>query len=173
MANRLFFAIPIRRSQQLPLLKLQAQLPPIGRPVAAYKLHLTLAFLGDVSHAAEQQLLQRWQHLSFSACQLHFNQLQHWPNAQVLALTSATCPAPLYQLASALQQDAANHGLYQSRHGFRPHISLLRDCPTVEQLPQPAMLTIDCDEVQLLRSEYSGTGVAYYPIKRWHSTASA
>ncbi|QIZ77677.1 RNA 2',3'-cyclic phosphodiesterase [Ferrimonas lipolytica] len=169
MANRLFFAVPVPRSQQLPLLRLQTQLEGAGRPVLASNFHITLAFLGNVCAAAQQQLLQRWQGLSLPPCQLSLNQLQLWPKAQVLALTSNECPTPLYQLAGALQRDAAKHGLHQSQHGFRPHLTLFRGAQqsplATQHLQQPIL--INCNEVQLMISEQTPAGVSYQPIKRW------
>ncbi|WP_298444055.1 RNA 2',3'-cyclic phosphodiesterase [uncultured Ferrimonas sp.] len=167
MANRLFFAIPVPRSQQLPLLKLQTQLEGAGRAVLASNFHITLAFLGSVNASAQQQLLHRWQDLTLPRCQLQFDQLTLWPQAQVLALTGRHCPTPLYQLAGALQRDAAQHGLHQSSRGFRPHVTLFRGATAEPALPLPQPIQVDCREVQLMISEPTPAGVSYQPLKRW------
>ncbi|WP_051202201.1 RNA 2',3'-cyclic phosphodiesterase [Ferrimonas senticii] len=168
MANRLFFAIPIPRSQHFPLLRLQTQFEGMGKPVRANNFHITLAFLGNVNASSQQQLLTRWQSLALPKGQLQFNQLQLWPKAQVLALTANTCPAPLYQLAGALQRDAQQHGLHHSHHGFRPHITLFRHAGQPPPATALAPLTVDYQEVQLMLSEHTPDGVIYQPIKRWY-----
>lgn len=168
MANRLFFAVPVERSQQLPLLKLQTQLEGAGKPVQASNFHITLAFLGAVTAQQQQQLIQRWQQLTLPRCQLQLDQLQLWPKAQVLALTASQCPTPLFQLAGAMRNDASQQGLHHSKQGFRPHVTLFRKAETLPELALANPITIDCTEVQLMISEQTPAGVSYQPIKRWY-----
>ncbi|MBS0976282.1 2'-5' RNA ligase family protein, partial [Serratia rubidaea] len=54
-SRRLFFALPLPDSLQQQVIRWRADAfaPQDGRPVAAANLHLTLAFLGEVSSQKE------------------------------------------------------------------------------------------------------------------------
>ncbi len=176
MAARLFFAVPLDRITQLALIRQQAHLgtalPPNGqaRVVPAANLHITLAFLGNVTQSQRQALLARWQNLTVPRVELTFDSLAHWPRAGVLCLAARQIPAPLTQLANALRRDAARHGLHASQRGFRPHITLFRGVESLGTDPQtltPAPLTIKVNRVALMESVFEPGGVRYESLKSW------
>ncbi|GAA5191838.1 RNA 2',3'-cyclic phosphodiesterase [Ferrimonas gelatinilytica] len=185
MAARLFFAVPLDRINQLALIRQQARLSGVlsrpemaegekkphrpARLVPVANLHLTLAFLGNVTQSQRQALLARWQTLAVPRVTLTLDGLAHWPRARVICLTTQYTPPPLSQLANALRRDAACHGLHASQRGFRPHITLFRDVGPLPAGPltltQPITLTIN--KVALMESVFEPGGVRYQSIKTW------
>ncbi|SHI22779.1 RNA 2',3'-cyclic phosphodiesterase [Ferrimonas marina] len=173
MAQRLFFSVPVPRVTQLALLRQQSALAQAGvrgRPVPAANFHLTLAFLGNVTASQKASLLERWAELVPPDLQLSLDTLHYWAKPGVLALGARRTPIALGQLASALQQDAAHHGLHASRQAFRPHITLFRGASALlpelpEQLEPPIILP--CHSVELMLSENGPGGVEYHRLKHW------
>ncbi|GAA4895215.1 RNA 2',3'-cyclic phosphodiesterase [Ferrimonas pelagia] len=173
MAQRLFFALPVARTSQLALLKLQSQLAQAGihgRMIPATNFHLTLAFLGSVTASQKDALLARLADLTVPDLHLELDTLHYWAKPGIVALGARRTPIALGQLATQLQQDAYQHGLHPTRHAFRPHITLFRGAsallPDLAHVPeQPIVMT--SHSVELMVSVNGPAGVEYHCLKRW------
>ncbi|VEA69906.1 2'-5'-RNA ligase [Serratia rubidaea] len=127
-SRRLFFALPLPDSLQQQVIRWRADAfaPQDGRPVAAANLHLTLAFLGEVSSQKEAALKRLAGRISQPGFSLQLDDLGHWPRPGVVWLGCKRAPRGLLQLAQMLRSQAARSGCYQSPLPFHPHITLLR-----------------------------------------------
>jgi len=168
--RRLFFALPIPAQLHRPLVAWRAEhfTPEAGRPVAAANLHLTLAFLGDVSQQKTDALCQLAARIRQPAFELTLDTLGHWPRPQVVWLGCRRAPHPLLQLAEQLRSHAARNGCYQNGLPFHPHITLLR--ATEQQVALPASTpgwTFKADHFVLYESTYSGGRTRYQPLQQW------
>ncbi|QKO14989.1 2'-5'-RNA ligase [Dickeya solani] len=86
--------------------------------MAAANLHLTLAFLGEVSDAKIQVLQTLAGRIRQPAFTLNLNDAGHWPRPGVVWLGCRQAPRGLLQLAEMLRSQAARNGCYQPLSRF-------------------------------------------------------
>lgn len=111
--------------------------PEAGRPVAAENLHLTLAFLGDVSADKQQALIALAGRIRQPGFTLNLDDAGQWLRSRVVWLGTRQSPRGLLQLANILRAQAARSGCYQSPQPFHPHVTLLRDASHAVAIPPP------------------------------------
>ncbi len=140
VTRRLFFAVALPEALRRRVVDWRAGQFPVeaGRPVAADNLHLTLAFLGDVSANKEQAFRSAATRLQQKAFTLTFDDCGQWPGAGVVWLGMRRAPRGLLQLAQWLRSQAARNGCYQSPLPFHPHVTLLRQAYKAVALPPGA-----------------------------------
>lgn len=77
--------------------------PEAGRPVAAENLHLTLAFLGDVSADKQQALIALAGRIRQPGFTLNLDDAGQWLRSRVVWLGTRQSPRGLLQLANMLR----------------------------------------------------------------------
>ncbi|KDM92693.1 RNA 2',3'-cyclic phosphodiesterase [Photobacterium galatheae] len=133
VSQRMFFALPLNEppaANQTPfqrLCQLKESFPGKGRTVPDANLHLTLAFLGQVTTQQRDQLLALVDPLEIPAFAILFNHLGYWKRSKVLWLGSEETPDALLMLTQQLSQCAQAVGLPQEDRTYRPHITLRRN----------------------------------------------
>ncbi|GIU44652.1 RNA 2',3'-cyclic phosphodiesterase [Shewanella algidipiscicola] len=170
MHNRLFLGVSPAPEHILQLTSLQQTLTTDGQAVPRANLHMTLAFLGQVSPTATTQLIDELNQLSaqrklssFSVC---LNELILWPKAKALCLVARLDDPHLVALQHLCQQVAANLGLHQQQHPFTPHITLFRK--TKQFTPQATEpITLNANTLHLFQSVSDNTGVHYPIMHSW------
>ena len=137
VTQRLFFAIslPCELQQQLVRWRAENFAEDAGRPVVAASLHITLAFLGEVSAETSQRLQTLAARIIQPGFDLDLDDAGHWPRPGVVWLGCQRPPRALLQLASLLRAQAARHGCAQSPQPFHPHLTLLRHASQPVALP--------------------------------------
>lgn len=137
--KRLFFAIDLPDDARAQIIAWRAAhfASEDGRPVAAANLHLTLAFLGDVSNDKQRALAQLAGRIRQPGFTLHLDDAGQWLRSRVVWLGMRQPPRGLLQLANMLRAQAARSGCYQSPQPFHPHITLLRDASHTVAIPPP------------------------------------
>lgn len=135
--HRLFFGIGLPATLQQQIVRWRADQFPAeaGRPVVAASLHITLAFLGDVSAEKARRLQQQAERIRQLPFILHLDDAGHWPRPGVVWLGCRQAPRGLLQLAERLRSQAARSGCQQSSQPFHPHITLLRNATRPVTLP--------------------------------------
>lgn len=126
--KRLFFAIELPGDVQQQIVHWRAASFPgdAGRPVAAANLHLTLAFLGEVSADKQRALSAMAGRIRQPGFTLTLDDAGQWLRSRVVWLGTRQPPRGVLQLANMLRAQAARSGCYQSPQPFHPHITLLR-----------------------------------------------
>ncbi|MBP2169856.1 2'-5' RNA ligase [Erwinia toletana] len=168
--RRLFFGIGLPQTIQQEIIAWRAAAfdAAAGRPLAAANLHLTLAFLGEVSDektTAISRLAGRIRQPPFT---LHIDDAGHWPRPGVVWLGLRQAPRGLVQLAEMLRSQAARSGCYQSPHPFHPHISLLRNATRpVAMPPRDFHWQFDVTHFSLLQSTFAQGRSSYKVIESW------
>lgn len=168
--KRLFFALEIPAPIQQQVIQWRAaQFPPeAGRPIAAANLHLTLAFLGEISEQKQQTLMELAGRIQQPAFTLTLDDAGHWPRSRVVWLGSRQPPRGLLQLANLLRAQAARSGCYQSPQPFHPHVTLLRNAAHQVSIPAPGFhWTFPVTEFVLYSSQFSQGRTQYQPLARW------
>lgn len=169
-AKRLFFAIelPAEIQQQVIVWRAAQFSPDAGRPVAAANLHLTLAFLGDVSAEKQRALSEMAGRIRQPGFTLTLDDAGQWLRSRVVWLGTRQPPRGLLQLANMLRAQAARSGCYQSPQPFHPHITLLRDASHAVNIPPPGFRwSFEVSEFVLYESQFVQGRPRYTPLKRW------
>lgn len=171
--RRLFFGIglPTTIQQEIIAWRASAFNADAGRPLAAANLHLTLAFLGEISDekaSAISRLAARIRQPPFT---LHLDDAGHWPRPGVVWLGPRQAPRGLVQLAELLRSQAARSGCYQSPHPFHPHISLLRNATrSIAMPPRNFHWQFDVEQFSLLQSTFKQGHSSYKIVESWPLT---
>jgi RNA 2',3'-cyclic 3'-phosphodiesterase len=134
-----------------------------GKPVPQGKIHLTLAFLGEVPPtriAAATSI-----GLAARAFDLAFDRLGQFRDARVAWAGCADAPAALLEVQSRLAAKVRAAGFALEDRPFAPHVTLVRR--TGRGLPPTAIEPVAwrAREVALMRSE-TGTG-RYSRLATW------
>lgn len=171
--KRLFFALELPDDVQQQIIHWRAAHFPVdsGRPVAAANLHLTLAFLGEVSAEKQRALATLAGRIRQPGFTLDLNDAGQWLRSQVVWLGTRQPPRGLLQLASMLRSQAARSGCYQSPQPFHPHITLLRSTAHAVPIPAPGFnWRVPVDTFSLFCSEYARGRTRYTRLERWTLT---
>ncbi|PWC09875.1 RNA 2',3'-cyclic phosphodiesterase [Brenneria roseae subsp. americana] len=170
VTRRLFFALSLPEKIQQDIIRWRAEhfLAEAGRPVAAANLHLTLAFLGEVSEQKEQVLRTLAGRISQPAFTVNLNDAGQWPRPGVVWIGCRQAPRGLLQLAELLRSQAARNGCYQTSQPFHPHITLLRGATRPVALP-PADFnwSINMDHFSLYQSLFENGRTRYQTLASW------
>lgn len=169
-SKRLFFAIEMPATIQKQIVRWRADhFPPeAGRPVTAANLHLTLAFLGDVSAEKQRALAAMAGRIVQPGFTLQLDDAGQWLRSRVVWLGTRQPPRGLLQLASMLRAQAARSGCYQSPQPFHPHITLLRDAGRAVAIPPPGFhWTLPVNTFALCESQFSQGRTRYTTLQRW------
>lgn len=169
---RYFFALWPDDTVRRRLASAAAQLP-IGEGPAAYRikpdrLHLTLAWLGELSRAQVEAAKLAAKDVRGRQFLLRLDRLDHFVQAGVLWIGPSSLPPELARLKAELDRELLRYGLPVAEEPFVPHVSCQRNvrAPVVAARPSvywPAL------EFVLLRSARSASGRAdgYRVVKRW------
>ncbi|HFF8548498.1 TPA: RNA 2',3'-cyclic phosphodiesterase [Kluyvera cryocrescens] len=169
-SKRLFFAIEIPAKIQKQLVQWRADHFPAdaGVPVAAANMHMTLAFLGEVSAEKQRALATLAGRIQQPGFTLHLDDAGQWLRSRVVWLGTRQPPRGLLQLANMLRAQAARSGCYQSPQPFHPHLTLLRHAGQAVPIPAPGFhWEFPVTEFVLCESRYAGGRTRYTPLQRW------
>ncbi|QUJ67050.1 RNA 2',3'-cyclic phosphodiesterase [Photobacterium sp. GJ3] len=172
--KRMFFALPLTEPPAENLQPYQQlchfkdHFPGRGRVVPDANLHLTLAFLGQVTEAQQQQLIQATEQLTIPAFNVVFNFIRYWKRSRVIWMGAEQSPPALLQLAEQLGEIAEATGLPRDTRQYTPHITLKKN---VRQRPVLDSLSPDFhfhfQRFGLYISEVDGPGVRYRLVNQW------
>lgn len=130
-SERLFFALgfelPLSSKQQHSFTTLGAlseNLDGNGYTVPNGNLHITLAFLGQVTHQQKQQLLLKAKGIQHPYIQLRCQSINYWKRSKVVWLGCDSIPSSLERLANDLKELAIASGLPQESRRYTPHFTL-------------------------------------------------
>ncbi|HHE7836345.1 TPA: RNA 2',3'-cyclic phosphodiesterase [Enterobacter asburiae] len=146
-SKRLFFAIELPTTIQRQIVRWRADCfsPEAGRPVAAANLHLTLAFLGDVSAEKQRALAAMAGRIAQPEFTLHLDDAGQWPRSRVVWLGTRQPPRGLLQLAN-----------------------MLRDAGQAVAIPPPGFhWAFPVNAFALYESVFAQGRTRYTPLQRW------
>lgn len=146
-----------------------------GRATRPSNLHLTLAFVGEVTIAQGAQLhdIGAAAAAAASPCVLTLERIGNFGDSGVVWLGTAQPPRALAALAVALGERLAAAGLHVDRRAFRAHVTVARRCPRpfAEALSEPIDWRVDA--LTLVTSELRPDGPRYAIAQRWPLGVSA
>jgi len=133
-----------------------------GKPVAAEKIHLTLAFLGD---ADPDKAIAAAQRVRGRAFDLPIEVSQYWKHNQIVWTGPARIPDPLERLVTALQLELFRAEFILERRPFAAHVTLLRKARTSPTLPDLPPVRWPATEFVLVKSRNSSAGSIYATLE--------
>lgn len=138
-----------------------------GRLVPPGKLHLTLAFLGDVPTDRIDALLAAGDDIRAADFDLCLSRLGHFHGPRVAWVGPKATPEPLVTLAAGVREAAAAAGIGRDTRGFRAHVTVARraDPPRRVRLSEP--VTWRPDAFELTESARVAGKAVYRPLRRW------
>lgn len=168
--RRLFFGLELPTSLQQEIVTFRAThfAAQLGRPVTAANLHITLAFLGEISEQKQAVLTMLAGRIQQPTFTLRLDDAGHWPRSSTVWLGMRQPPRGLLQLANLLRAQAARNGCTQWGGDFHPHITLYRQAPADIHLPPVGFcLTHSVKEFVLFESNAARGRTQYRALKRW------
>lgn len=168
--KRLFFALELPAEVQQQIVHWRAASFPedAGRPVTGANLHLTLAFLGEVSAEKQRALSAMAERIRQPGFTLTLDDAGQWLRSRVVWLGTRQPPRGVLQLANMLRAQAARSGCYQSPQPFHPHITLLRDARHAVAIPPPGFRwAFAVNEFVLYESSFSRGRTRYKTLERY------
>ena len=162
---RLFFALwpDAPAAEELGRLASALALRTAGRPVPRAKIHLTLAFLGEV--AAERVARAASVRIAARAFAMRLDCVGAFRGARVAWAGCAEPPAGLVELQSALARGLEALDFAFEERAFTPHVTLVRRITAAVPVEGIAPVAWQAREFTLMLTE-AGTG-GYSALQRW------
>ncbi len=135
-----------------------------GRPIAKDRLHLTLAFLGELSSAG-LEIARQVPPISVGPFELALDALGVWPESKVLWLAPSDPPLALAELEGNLWDALIERGFHGEDRIYRPHVTLARRARAVEATLEPVTWAVR--DLALVESFPDRHNVHYEVLERW------
>ncbi len=135
-----------------------------GRPIAKDRLHLTVAFLGELT-AAGLDGARGVPPIAVGPFELTLDTVGIWPESKILWLAPSTPPDALGELEGQLWDALAERGFRAEERVYRPHVTLARRARAVEGAVEAVRWTVR--ELALVESFPDGRNVHYEVLERW------
>lgn len=145
---------------------------PLGDGSAAYRikperLHLTLAWLGDIGRAQVDAAILAGEDVQAKPFLLKLDRCGHFPNASTAWLGPSTLLPALARLKAELDRELLRYGLPVASEAFVPHLSCQRNVRTLAEAA-PFEVLWPVTGFALLRSARSqGKADGYRIVRRW------
>lgn len=167
---RLFFAIWPDAAARDALSRLAASLESHvgGRAIPADKIHLTLAFLGDVAPEHAADLVKAADKVREAPFDLTLDRTGAFRRARVSWVGASAAPAPLIAVEAALRAGLRARGFELEERAFNPHVTLVRKAERTLAVEPIEPIAWRIEEFALVASEL-GSGIyktmAMWPLK--------
>jgi RNA 2',3'-cyclic 3'-phosphodiesterase len=162
----LFFALWPPRETALALghWALEVQQQTGGRATADDKIHLTLAFIGNVQPERAIKAARRVDNPSFH---LPIEISKYWKHSQIVWAGPTQTPPALTSLVDSLTMQLYREEYILERRPFAAHITLVRKANAPASLPSPPQVSWPTLEFVLVRSTPTGHGSRYEVLERF------
>lgn len=181
--RRIFFALwpEVAVARQLHMLGGAAHAVCGGRRMRHDTLHMTLAFLGDVTAAqfdaacaaADEVALKLGSAMgptagtSNSATTMLIDRLAHWKHNHIVWAGCDEAPAAVGTLALELAAALRQRGFQLDSRPFAAHVTLLRNARCSGDLPPITAFEWPVRDFVLVQSHLDPAGARYEIVRRW------
>jgi 2'-5' RNA ligase len=135
-----------------------------GRPIAKERLHITVAFLGELTDAA-LDVARAVPPIAVGPFDLTLDAVGVWPESRILWLAPTATPAALMELEERLWQALVKRGFRAEDRVYRPHVTLARRARPVEAAMDPVVFPVR--DLALVESFPEARNVHYEVLERW------
>lgn len=167
--ERLFFALwPAAEQQQAWAGAACKWLPPgSGRLIVADNLHLTLLFAGEVTAEQRRCLEQMADAIRIPSFSLRFDRAGYWHRPEVAWFGCSQMPAPLLDLARALNRGGKSCGIAVDDRPYAAHLTVARKVRRAPPPAKPEVAEWPVDRFVLVRSRLTPKGSLYEVVRSW------
>lgn len=169
-ATRLFFALWPDAETARQIWQASTGLVPkgMGRRLPPEHLHITLAFLGSISHEQQACMEAAADGISGQPFTLQLDQPGHFPRPQVVWLGTQVVPEALMKLQLLLVERLTKScGLQPEQRAFIPHLTFWRKVRHVEIPQNMPAITWNVQRFVLAASQSLPTGAQYSIVREW------
>jgi len=167
---RLFFALWPDSATRVAIAETAGQSGlDLRRLVPDQKLHLTLVFLGNVTLARTQVLIEKTAQITLPRFSLCLDRSGWWEGSQVLWLAPASVPEQLRRLHRQIHQLAVELTIPVPERPYQPHITLARKVNAGKAF-QFEPVRWNPRDFCLVESNTLEDGAEYRIIQRWPLT---
>lgn len=135
-----------------------------GRPVAKDRLHMTVAFLGELTPEG-LAIARSVPPIATGGFDVVLDVAGVWPESRVLWLAPQAPPEALGELEADLWEALGARGFRAEERIYRPHVTLARRARPVEAAVTPVPWRVE--ELALVESFPDGRSVHYEVLERW------
>ena len=135
-----------------------------GRPIAKDNLHLTVAFLGELS-AAGLAGARTVPPIQVGELEITLDAVGVWPESKILWLAPLAPPPALGELEARLSDGLAERGFRTEERIYRPHVTLARRARAIDEVVEPVRWPVR--ELALVESIPYGKNVHYEVLQTW------
>jgi 2'-5' RNA ligase len=135
-----------------------------GRPIAKERLHVTVAFLGELT-AAGLDAARAAPPIAVGEFELVLDLVGVWPESKILWLAPSAPPEALLELQAQLWERLAERGFRPEERVYRPHVTLARRARPIEADVAPVRLPVR--DLALVESFPDRHSVHYEVLERW------
>ena len=135
-----------------------------GRPIAKERLHVTVAFLGELTGAG-LEAARSVPPIRVGAFELVLDTLGVWPESKILWLAPSSPPDALGELEGRLWDALIERGFRGEERVYLPHVTLARRARPVETTVEPVSFAVA--DLALVESFPDGRNVHYEVLERW------
>lgn len=138
-----------------------------GRRMRRDSLHITLAFVGDVSPGQLALLQDVGGKLAVAPFEIVLDQLGCWPHNRIFWAGCRATPSCLRRLSGSLSRMLDAAGFRVESQAYVPHVTLLRNahCGNPPELGAPVRW--QAGEFTLVESALQPDGARYRVLERW------
>ncbi len=172
--QRLFFALwPERALQEAGARLARRLLSKRGKRVQSENLHITLAFLGNMT--AQQRVCAEAvaDLIAAIAFELRLEQIGYWPRSQVVWISPQETPEPLRDLVQQLNTGLMTCGCQPELRPYRAHMTLARKVAGHFPTRQVSPILWFVDRFCLVQSVTQPAGAQYRILRTWPLVKSA
>lgn len=164
---RLFFALWPPRETALALRAWAAsvQRSSGGRVTDPEKIHLTMAFLGDIDERRASSLKDL--NLKAKRHALPIERAVYWKRNRILWVGPAENPEELGELVQELHTKLRGNSFALENRPFAAHVTLMRKAGTPQSIPALPEISWPVNELTLIRSQPSSKGSTYEVLQRY------
>jgi 2'-5' RNA ligase len=135
-----------------------------GRPIAKERLHVTVAFLGELTPEGLASA-RAAAPVPVGEFELVLDSVGLWPESKILWLAPTVPPEALFELEARLADALAARGFRAEERVYRPHVTLARRARAVVAEIEPVPFPVR--ELALVESFPDARNVHYEVLERW------
>jgi len=138
-----------------------------GRSPEPDKLHVTLAFLGEIEAGRYRALLEIADSLAGPGFELILNRIDYWRRNRIVYASPGRVPDRLAKLARCLAARLARAGYRVDGRNYLPHVTLLRDAKRAPDNLNMAPLTWTVSTMSLVETRRANGKLVYRQLQCW------
>jgi len=141
----------------------QGAAPPYAVPPANF--HITLCFLGEITHRQHESLVYELDNVACEPFTLTLDTTGLWNGPKILFSAPTACPKALLELAKLTRKAARSAAIEVENKTYKPHVTMVRKATSTLPLPlyNPSV-EVHASAFHLFESVSTPQGVTY-PIR--------